>query len=287
MTRRSGARDALGEHARDLTVGRESTRRGVGGSCVALYGVCKTFSVRGGGALVEALVGVDMRVSPGGFVAVVGPSGCGKSTLLSAVAGLTPTTSGTITVNDRRVVEPSPDVGIMFQSPALLPWRRIKDNVMLPIEVLFGWRARARYKDRCQSLLNSVGLLNFAERYPSELSGGMQQRVAICRALITDPPVLLLDEPFGALDSITREHLNDLLLGICARTKKTTLLVTHDIDEAVYLSDEVVVMSPRPGRIIGKILIGLPRPRTLDTRTMPEFERRAAEIRRMLAAGGT
>jgi NitT/TauT family transport system ATP-binding protein len=223
---------------------------------------------------------VTFDVSAGEFVALLGPSGCGKSTLLKMIAGLLAPSHGSIWVGDRRVLKPGSDTGLMFQSPVLLPWRTVVRNVLLPVDVS-GQSVKA-FRGRAVELLRSVGLDGFDDRYPGELSGGMQQRVAICRALIQDPPMLLLDEPFGALDSMTREVLNDLVAQICSEAGKTTVLVTHDVAEAVYLSDRVFVMSRRPGRVVADVRIPLEHPRTVATRTVPAFEESAAEIRRIL-----
>ena len=223
---------------------------------------------------------VTIDVAAGEFVALLGPSGCGKSTLLKMIAGLVTPSHGSIWVGERRVLKPGSDTGLMFQSPVLLPWRTVVRNVLLPIDV--GGQSVKAYRGRAVELLRSVGLDGFDDHYPGELSGGMQQRVAICRALIQDPPMLLLDEPFGALDSMTREVLNDLLARICTEAGKTTVLVTHDVAEAVYLADRVFVMSRRPGRVVADVRIPLDRPRTVATRTVPAFEEVAAEIRRIL-----
>ena len=238
----------------------------------------------GGNRHIAAVDDVAFEVPAGDFVALLGPSGCGKSTLLKMIAGLTAPSRGTIWVGERRVEKPSDDAGLMFQSPVLLPWRTILKNVLLPVEVE-GKKVRA-YRGRALELLASVGLEGWENNYPRELSGGMQQRVAVCRALIQDPPMLLLDEPFGALDSLTREVLNDLVGEICATAKKTTVLVTHDVGEAVYMADRVLVMSARPGRIVADVRISLDRPRSVASRTVPAFEAYAAEIRRLLLRDG-
>lgn len=238
----------------------------------------------GGNRHIAAVDDVAFEVPAGDFVALLGPSGCGKSTLLKMIAGLTAPSRGTIWVGERRVEKPSDDAGLMFQSPVLLPWRTIVKNVLLPVEVE-GKKVRA-YRGRALELLASVGLEGWENNYPRELSGGMQQRVAVCRALIQDPPMLLLDEPFGALDSLTREVLNDLVGEICATAKKTTVLVTHDVGEAVYMADRVLVMSARPGRIVADVRISLDRPRSVASRTVPAFEAYAAEIRRLLLRDG-
>jgi NitT/TauT family transport system ATP-binding protein len=251
------------------------------GAAIVVEGVEKQYRTRAG--TVQALAPVSLKVEPGRFAAIVGPSGCGKSTLLKMVLGLEAITAGTIRVGDRVVNRPSPDVAMMFQGPALLPWRSVRDNVLLPVDLLR--RRRSAHTAKVDELLDMVGLTEFAGAYPSELSGGMQQRAAICRTLVIDPPIILLDEPFGALDHLTREQLNDELLRIWSETGKTILLVTHDIDEAVYLSDTVHVMSARPGRITAELTIDLPRPRTYATRGLPQFEQHAIEIRRILGIG--
>ena len=227
-----------------------------------------------GSGPVEALRDINLSIAGGEFVSLVGPSGCGKSTMLRAVAGLRPATAGTIMVDGTPVVKPIPKVGMIFQAAVLLKWRTILDNVLLPAE-LAGLSPR-RYRDRALELLELVGLRDFTTKRPGELSGGMQQRVALCRALLLDPPLLLMDEPFGALDAMTRDDMNLELLRVWgeathAGERKTVLFVTHSIPEAVFLSDRVVVMSPRPGRIAEVVTIGLPRPRTVETRATQEF----------------
>jgi NitT/TauT family transport system ATP-binding protein len=227
-----------------------------------------------------ALDGVDLSVADGQFVSLVGPSGCGKTTLLNVVAGLEPMTAGRALVHGREIAGPSRDIGMMFQSPVLLPWRTNLDNVLLPIEV-FGLDRRL-YVERALDLLRLVGVGDFARRYPFELSGGMQQRVAICRMLLYDPKVLLMDEPFSALDEMTREFLNMELLRIWQERRKTVLFVTHNIGEAVLLSDFVVVMAARPGRIVETVPIELPRPRHKGTLMDPAFFEHVTRIRSIL-----
>lgn len=224
-----------------------------------------------------ALEHLHMSIEDGEFVSVVGPSGCGKSTLLKMVGGLLPTTEGSISIAGTQVTKPRSDVGIVYQSPLLLAWRTVLDNVLLPLEVK-GNVSQAD-KKRAADLLDLVGLGRFAASYPSELSGGMQQRVGICRALITGPRLLLMDEPFGALDAMTREFLNLELLRICAESGQSVLFITHSIPEAVFLSDRVVVMSPRPGRIEEIIPIKLDRPRTTAAMATPIFGEAAERIR--------
>ena len=235
---------------------------------------------------VEALCDITLAVGQGEFVSLVGPSGCGKSTLLRIIAGLRPATSGAVSVNGTGVRKPIPDVGMVFQAPVLLKWRTILDNVLLPAE-LAGLPA-ANYRQRAFDLLRLVGLGDFATKRPNELSGGMQQRASICRALLLDPPLLLMDDPFGALDAMTRDDMNLELLRIWGEglgsggLRKTIVFVTHSIQEAVILSDRVVVMSQRPGRITATRDIDLPRPRTIETRASEDLGRLSLEIYRAL-----
>ncbi|MEU1303835.1 ABC transporter ATP-binding protein [Streptomyces shenzhenensis] len=210
----------------------------------------------------HALSDIELNVRRGEFISVVGPSGCGKTTLLKILAGLIPKSEGTVRVAGRDVHGPLPEVGMVFQAATLLPWRTILQNVMVPVEVQR--LDRSVYRERAAALLHMVGLDGFAEKYPDELSGGMQQRAGICRALVHDPAVLLMDEPFGALDAMTREYMNVELLRIWRESGKTVVLVTHSIPEAVFLSDRVVVLTPRPGRIAEVIDIDLERPRDLS-----------------------
>ncbi len=228
---------------------------------------------------VEALRNISVGVGRGEFVALVGPSGCGKSTLLRVVAGLRPATSGQTRIDGRVVTRPLPEVGMVFQAPVLLKWRRVVDNVLLPAE-LAGLDPR-RYQQRARDLLTLVGLGDFADKFPRELSGGMQQRAALCRALLLDPPLLLMDEPFGALDAMTRDEMNVELLRVWGEgsgARKTILFVTHSIPEAVFLADRVVVMTPRPGRVAAVVEVRLARPRTVETRAAPGFGRLSLEI---------
>ena len=221
---------------------------------------------------VEALRDVSLSVARGELLAVIGPSGCGKSTLLRIIAGLRPATTGIARVDGRLVSGPIPAVGMVFQAPVLLRWRTVRDNVVLPAE-LSGLDPR-RFHDRADALLSLVGLADFGRKFPRELSGGMQQRAALCRALLLDPPLLLMDEPFGALDAMTRDELNLELLRVWGESgaeRKTIVFVTHSIPEAVFLADKVAVLSPRPGRITKIFDVSLPRPRTPATRALPEF----------------
>ncbi|MYT89710.1 ATP-binding cassette domain-containing protein [Streptomyces sp. SID8359] len=232
---------------------------------------------------VTALSDISLDVSPGEFVAIVGPSGCGKSTLLKLVAGLLTASSGEVLLGGERVKGPRHDIGYVFQRAALLEWRSALRNILLQAEMRRMPAARARA--RADELIRMTGLTGFEDAYPHELSGGMQQRVALCRALLHEPPVLLMDEPFGALDALTREQLNTELNRIWRTTGTTVLLVTHSISEAVYLADRVVVMSPRPGTITEIIEVGLPAERDYgETLGRPEFRAAAARIRELLGA---
>jgi NitT/TauT family transport system ATP-binding protein len=244
--------------------------------------VGKTYaSLRGD---VAALEDIDLDVQPGEFVSVVGPSGCGKSTLMKCIAGLEPLSSGRILVNDRPLDGPPGQLGVVFQRDVLLDWRTILDNVLLQAEFL-GHR-RADYRERALQLLHRFGLEGFEDRHPWELSGGMRQRASICRALLCDPDLLLMDEPFGALDAMTRDDLNVELTRIWQGSNKTVLFITHSIVEAVYLSDRVAMMSRGPGRIARVVDIDLPRPRPLSIRETPEFGNYSKEIRHYFAELG-
>ncbi|MET9766067.1 ABC transporter ATP-binding protein [Streptomyces sp. NPDC006415] len=232
---------------------------------------------------VTALSDVSLDVTPGEFVAIVGPSGCGKSTLLKLVAGLLTASSGEVLLGGERVTGPRHDIGYVFQRAALLEWRSALRNILLQAEIRHMEPAQAR--GRADELIRMTGLTGFEDAYPHELSGGMQQRVALCRALLHEPPVLLMDEPFGALDALTREQMNTELNRIWRTTGTTVLLVTHSISEAVYLADRVVVMSPRPGTVTEIIEVGLPAERDYsETLGRPEFRAAAAHIRDLLGA---
>jgi len=234
---------------------------------VEMQGVGKTY--RSGRNELRALEEVSFSVERGQFVSIVGQSGCGKSTLLKMTAGVTPITRGSIRVAGIPVTGPAGGLGMVFQTPVLLEWRTVLANVLLPIEILGLDRNSSRR--RAMALIEMVGLSGFEQRRPFELSGGMQQRVAICRALIFDPPLLLMDEPFGALDALTRDQMALELMHIWEETKKTILFVTHSIDEAVLLSDKVVVLTPRPGRVGMIVDVHLPRPRPASVRSDPMF----------------
>jgi NitT/TauT family transport system ATP-binding protein len=240
--------------------------------------VDKTF--RRDGLETRALAGASFQVARQEFLSIVGPSGCGKSTLLRLIAGLMAPDEGRIAVDGRPVSGPVSDVGIVFQKPVLLDWRTVLGNVLMQVE-LRGRRARD-HLPRARQLLEAVSLTEFEDRYPYELSGGMQQRASIARALIHDPPLLLMDEPFGALDSLTRERMNLELQRIWIDGAKTVVLVTHSIEEAVFLSDRIIVMTPRPGRIAEILANELPRPRTVETYEDPRFTEYAGTIRKII-----
>ncbi|MCC6304228.1 MAG: ABC transporter ATP-binding protein [Rhodobacteraceae bacterium] len=245
-------------------------------AAISIRAVSKTYRTRDHGD-VAALAATTVELGDGSFVALVGPSGCGKSTLLKILAGIQPQSEGEVLIHGRRAGEARGDVGVVLQSPVLFPWRSILQNVMLPVAIL--GLDRARYREEAMAMLGLVELQGFEGRYPRELSGGMQQRAAIARALVTDPRLLLMDEPFGALDAMTREHMNVELQRIWLEKRKTVLLITHSIPEAVFLADRVLVMSPRPGRILEDIAIDLPRPRAMSVMGGPEFGRHVTRIR--------
>ena len=222
----------------------------------------------------EPLVAIDdisCVIQPGELVSLLGPSGCGKTTLLRIVAGLTEPSAGRVRIRGRDVSGPQRDFGVVFQTPTLMPWRTVLDNVLFPMEILGTRNAEARR--RAEALLDMVGLRGFARARPHQLSGGMQQRVGLCRALVHEPALLLMDEPFGALDELTRMEMQDLLLAIRQATKATVLFVTHSVSEAIYLSDQVLVFSRRPARIVEHLQVDLPYPRTAELRYMDAFTR--------------
>lgn len=227
---------------------------------------------------VVALQDVNLQIGKGEFVSLLGPSGCGKTTLLRILAGLLTHTSGDVKINGTRVSGHTTGVGVVFQKPVLLPWRTVAQNILLPVEIES--RVTATHRSRVGELLEMVGLSEFSTAYPNQLSGGMQQRVAICRALIQNPTVLLMDEPFGALDAMTRDSLNVQLNRIWRETGTTVVLITHSINEAVFLSQRVVVMGPRPGRIIDEIAIPIADSRSLAVLGDPEFARLSAVVRK-------
>jgi len=249
---------------------------------IRIDGVAKTYhSVNGP---IESLKPLSFDIGDGEFMAIVGPSGCGKSTLLKLVAGLLPVSAGEIRLDGKPVNGPPDNVGIVFQSPVLLAWRSVLDNILLQIEMRR--LSRAQYLPKAQALLAMTGLKDFAQKYPWELSGGMQQRASICRALVHEPAVLLMDEPFGALDAMTREKMNLELQRIWYETKKTVMLITHSIPEAVFLSDRVLVMTERPGAVAAIYDVDLPRPRSLAMMGDPAFVKLTQTIRSHFYAQG-
>jgi NitT/TauT family transport system ATP-binding protein len=242
--------------------------------------VGKIFRTRPDTVALEALRDVSVKILPGEFVAFVGPSGCGKSTLLKLIGGLIAPSSGCIRVGGLEVTGPRRDIGVMFQTPVLFPWRTVLENVLLPIEI-FGVDARAA-TDRARSILRLVGLADREAAYPRELSGGMQQRAALSRVLVIDPPIILMDEPFGALDEFTRERMNLELLRIWHERRQTIVFVTHSIVEAVFLADRIVVMGSDPGRVLSIVDVPLPRPRSIDLMKAPDFATTVFEVREYL-----
>ncbi|WP_315753837.1 MULTISPECIES: ABC transporter ATP-binding protein [unclassified Bradyrhizobium] len=248
---------------------------------IAIDQLSKTY-VSASGAAVHALSRISLDIKPGEFVCVVGPSGCGKSTLLRLLAGLDSYSDGRLLLDGEAVAGPSRKVGVVFQAANLLPWMTVRDNVGLPLRV-GGKHAPAG--DRIEQLLAVTGLGDFGDKYPYELSGGMQQRTGICRALARDPEILLMDEPFGALDALTRERLNLELQRIWQENRKTILLITHSISEAIFLADRVIVMSARPGRVLADLQVPIPRPRSFDDIVLhPDYARLAKEVRGLLNA---
>ncbi len=243
---------------------------------IELAAVSKTYRTRDGD--VPSLKPIDFSINEGEFLAIVGPSGCGKSTLLKMIAGLFPPSSGEIRIAGKKVVKPNRDAGIVFQNALLLPWRTVLGNVLLPIDMKD--LSRKDYIGRARQLLETSGLSGFENKMPWELSGGMQQRAAICRALIHDPKIVLMDEPFGALDAMTRERMNLELQRIQLKTGKTVFLITHSIPEAVFLADRVAVMSERPGSIVAVYDVPLPRPRSIEAMSDPIFVELSRAIRK-------
>jgi NitT/TauT family transport system ATP-binding protein len=248
---------------------------------IGISGLGKVYATASGQEIV-ALSDVHLDVADGEFVTVVGPSGCGKTTLLKILAGIMRRSSGSVLLNGQPIEKPSREVGVVFQQPILLPWRTVLSNMLLPVELQH--RDKEAHVARAHQYLEMAGLSGFADKYPNELSGGMQQRVGIGRALVHDPSVLLMDEPFGALDAMTRDTMNIELLRIWDESRKTVLLITHSIAEAVLLADRVVVMSPRPGRIVEVVDVDLPRPRTLDMINSEQFGRHVKAIRKHFTA---
>ena len=243
---------------------------------IELQGVSKTYRTRDGD--IPSLRPIDFTVGEGEFVVIVGPSGCGKTTLLKMLAGLLTPSGGEVRIEGKSITKPHSNIGIVFQTALLLPWRSVFGNVMMPVEVK--GLPRAACEQRARDLLRLTGLQGFENKYPWQLSGGMQQRVAICRALVHDPKLMLMDEPFGALDALTREKMNVELQRIQGETGKTVLLITHSIPEAVFLADRVMVMNARPGNIAAVYDVPLPRPRTLDIMANPLFVEMTQKIRK-------
>lgn len=249
-------------------------------AAIALDGVALTYQTASGP--VEAVRSLSLTAEAGSFVSMLGPSGCGKSTLLQVAAGLLPPSSGTVRLSGRPVTGPSAEAGFVFQQPTLLPWRTVLDNILIPI------RARRmdmkKGREQAMDLVRLVKLEGFENSYPHELSGGMQQRVGLARALVHEPDVLLMDEPFAALDALTREKMSLELLYFWSASRRTVLFVTHSVQEAVFLSDRIVVLSQRPARVVEDITIELPRPRSLETMVLPEFAAYCDILRRSLFA---
>jgi NitT/TauT family transport system ATP-binding protein len=256
--------------------------RAVAREVIAIRHLSKVYGGRGGD--VTALSDIDCTIGDGEFMSIVGPSGCGKSTLLKILAGLLQRSGGEALLNGTPIDGPRKDIGVVFQSPVLFPWRTVLGNVLLPVDVQ--QLGREKMQQRAFDLLNMVGLKDFEHRYPWELSGGMQQRVALVRALIHNPAILLMDEPFGALDALTREAMNVELQRIWMESRKTVVFITHSTSEAVFLGDRVMVMTPRPGKVEDMLEIDLPRPRSLDVMTTEKFGTYVRRIRKSLNAGG-
>ncbi len=254
----------------------------VSGPAISVNDLSLTYATGGGGVLALDRIGFD--IADGEFVAIVGPSGCGKSTLLKILAGLLPPSAGHASLRGSPIIGPRRDIGVVFQSPVLFPWRDVLANVMLPADVQR--LDKATMRQRALDLVKLVGLTGFEHRYPRELSGGMQQRVGIIRALIHDPAMLLMDEPFGALDAMTRENMNVELQRIWMERKKTVLFITHSTSEAVFLADRVIAMTPRPGRIADAFDVELPRPRPLEVMNTEAFGAYVKRVRVALNSGG-
>lgn len=258
----------------DVTTGVSRGERG----SIHIRGVTQRFKA------LLALDAIDLEIAEGEFVSILGPSGCGKSTLMRAVAGLMLPTSGTVSIGAEEVRVPHPDVGMVFQKATLLPWRNVVDNITLQLEMR--GLSSDPYRARLDELLALTGLKGFEKALPHQLSGGMQQRVSLCRALIHDPGILFMDEPFGALDAMTRETMNLELQRVWMESRKTVMFVTHSIPEAVFLSDRIVVMTPRPGRIATVIDVDLPRPRDFRIVAHPNYVAAMEKIRACFDAAG-
>lgn len=273
--------DASGQQADDNEGSATLTARTEESGLVRYEGVSMTYPSTRGRAPLRALEPVDLAIRPGEFICLVGPSGCGKTTLLKITGGLLPPTEGTVYFKDSQLTEPNRSIGIMFQRPVLLPWRTVEKNAYLPAEIS-GTMSQS-IKDRVSKVLSMVGLHEFANALPNHLSGGMQQRAALARTLTYEPELLLMDEPFGALDEFTRETMNLELSQLTNSVGTTSLFVTHNIPEAVFLADRVVVMSPRPGRISGIVEVPFDKPRQVDIMRDPKFTELVFEVRSILS----
>ena len=278
MTRYTRSRPAVRVPLYNIDSPSTDPEGGLKSDYLEVHSVSKIYPARDGSPT-TAVSGVDLTIAEGEFISLLGPSGCGKSTLLNMIAGLIEVTSGQIRIEGKPVTAPYTNLGIVFQSDLLLDWRTVLGNVLTQFDMR-GMDPQP-HTARARELIKSVGLADFETKHPWELSGGMRQRVSICRALVHDPPLLLMDEPFGALDALTREQLQLDLQRIWQSTRKTVVFVTHSIAEAVFLSDRVVVMTPRPGKIREILDIDLPRPRTLDIRESPEFAHRVRHVNRL------
>ncbi|MGL5114119.1 MAG: ABC transporter ATP-binding protein [Beijerinckiaceae bacterium] len=259
---------------------------------IDIHDVTHTYGGQAGSTATLAVEGLSIKVNEGEFAAVVGPSGCGKSTLMKLATGLQFPQKGTVIVDNQEVAKPVKIAGMAFQNPVMLPWRTVLDNIMLPLEIVQPHRSqlrakRAEYQATAEALLETVGLKGLGQKYPWQLSGGMQQRASLCRSLIHDPKLLMLDEPFGALDAFTREELWCVIRDLHALKKFTVILVTHDLREAVFLADRVFCMSARPGRIIAERTVELPRPRDLEVTYSPGFADIVHELRALIKGART
>lgn len=254
------------------------------GQTVIVENVSKVYQTAGGP--LKAIEQTSFKIEPGEFVSVLGPSGCGKTTFLMVISGLIPCNEGQVFIGNQKIDKPYTDLGFVFQRDVLMDWRSVFSNVMLPVEIK-KLKPVEKYEERAYELLKMAGLSGFENSLPCELSGGMRQRVSICRALVTDPPLLLMDEPFGALDALTREQMNDDLLKIWSKSGSMVLFITHNISEAVYLSDKIIIMSKRPGKILETLdLKELPRPRNMSTKELPAFNKHINTIRHIFVNQG-
>ena len=264
-------------------------RAGASDCFVELAGV--TLNYGRGDHAVKALGLTNLRIAPGDFVALVGPSGCGKSTILKLVTGLVPASSGSVTIAGHVLGAEAVRVGMAFQNPTMLPWLTVRDNIMMPLKIVRPFREQYRskrkgeFRDRAEALLKEVGLADFGDRHPWQLSGGMLQRASLCRALIHEPQLLMLDEPFGALDQFTREELWAVMQELWMKLRPTVLLVTHDLKEAAYLANRICVMRARPGVIIDDAEVPFPRPRTIEMSYASNFVSMTQRLRELIVAG--